>query len=147
MIVVLRVFCLYHFFFFKQKTAYEMRISDWSSDVRSSDLTVGLEYMHIADVEERRFLQERFEGVEKLIEFTPEGKKAILAAVIRGEEYEKFLGRKYVGTKRFGLDGGESMLPALESVIKQACARCLRDTGYGMSHSGRLNGQTGSMLC
>ncbi|MBA4164177.1 MAG: 2-oxoglutarate dehydrogenase E1 component [Erythrobacter sp.] len=101
--------------------------------------TVGLEYMHIADVEERRFLQERFEGVEKLIEFTPEGKKAILAAVIRGEEYEKFLGRKYVGTKRFGLDGGESMIPALESVIKQGGALGVREIVYGMSHRGRLN--------
>ena len=79
---------------------------------------VGLEYMHIADVEERRFLQERFEGADKTIEFSPEGKKAILAAVIRGEQYEKFLGRKFVGTKRFGLDGGESMIPALEAVIK-----------------------------
>ena len=79
---------------------------------------VGLEYMHIADVEERRFLQERFEGADKSIDFTPEGKKAILAAVIRGEQYEKFLGKKFVGTKRFGLDGGESMIPALEAVIK-----------------------------
>ena len=79
---------------------------------------VGLEYMHIADVEERRFLQDRIEGVDKTIEFTPEGKKAILSAVIRGEQYEKFLGKKYVGTKRFGLDGGESMIPALEAVIK-----------------------------
>ena len=80
--------------------------------------SVGLEYMHIADVEERRFLQERFEGADKTIEFTPEGKKAILAAVIRGEQYEKFLGKKYVGTKRFGLDGGEAMIPALEAIIK-----------------------------
>ncbi len=79
---------------------------------------VGLEYMHISDVEERRFLQERFEGPDKEIEFTPEGKKAILQAVVRGEQYEKFLGKKYVGTKRFGLDGGESMIPALEAVIK-----------------------------
>ncbi len=101
--------------------------------------TVGLEFMHISDVEERRFLQERFEGVEKLIEFTPEGKKAILAAVIRGEEYEKFLGRKYVGTKRFGLDGGESMIPALESVIKYGGAMGVREIVYGMAHRGRLN--------
>ena len=79
---------------------------------------VGLEYMHIGDVEERRFLQERMEGHDKEISFTPEGKKAILAKVIQGEQYEKFLGRKYVGTKRFGLDGGESALPALEAVIK-----------------------------
>ena len=101
--------------------------------------TVGLEYMHISDVEERRFLQERFEGVEKLIEFTPEGKKAILAAVIRGEEYEKFLGKKYVGTKRFGLDGGESMIPALEGVIKYGGQMGVREIVYGMAHRGRLN--------
>src|SRR3546814_19344081 len=73
--------------------------------------------MHIADVEERRFLQERMEGKDKAIEFTPEGKKAILAKVIHAEQYEKFLGKTYVGTKRFGLDGGEAMIPALESVI------------------------------
>src|SRR6478609_9719794 len=79
---------------------------------------VGLEYMHLADVEERRFLQDRIEGPDKVITFTPNGKKAILGAVVRGEEYEGFLGKKYVGTKRFGLDGGESMIPALEAVIK-----------------------------
>ena len=79
---------------------------------------VGLEYMHIADVEERRFLQDRMEGKDAAIQFTPEGKKAILAKVIEAEQYEKFLGRKYVGTKRFGLDGGEAMIPALEAVIK-----------------------------
>ena len=79
---------------------------------------VGLEYMHIADVEERRFLQDRMEGQDKAIDFTPLGKKAILNKVIEAEQWEKFCGRKYVGTKRFGLDGGESMIPALESVVK-----------------------------
>jgi 2-oxoglutarate dehydrogenase E1 component len=68
---------------------------------------IGLEYMHIADVEERKFLQDRIEGGDKSIDFTSEGKKAILSAVVRGEQYEKFLGKKYVGTKRFGLDGGD----------------------------------------
>jgi 2-oxoglutarate dehydrogenase E1 component len=100
---------------------------------------VGLEYMHIADVEERRFLQERFEGPEEVIQFTPEGKRAILAAVIRGEQYEAFLGRKYVGTKRFGLDGGESMIPALEAVIKYGGQLGVREIIYGMAHRGRLN--------
>ncbi|MEN9717564.1 MAG: hypothetical protein RIQ99_442 [Pseudomonadota bacterium] len=100
---------------------------------------VGLEYMHISDVEERRFLQDRMEGADKHIEFTPEGKKAILAAVIRGEQYEKFLGRKYVGTKRFGLDGGESMIPALEAVIKYGGQLGVREIVYGMAHRGRLN--------
>ncbi|HYZ48078.1 MAG TPA: thiamine pyrophosphate-dependent enzyme, partial [Sphingomonas sp.] len=100
---------------------------------------VGLEYMHIADTEERRFLQERMEGKDKAIEFTPEGKKAILSAVIRGEQFEKFLGRKYVGTKRFGLDGGEAMIPALEAVIKYGGAMGVREIVYGMAHRGRLN--------
>ncbi len=100
---------------------------------------LGYEYMHIADVEERRFIQERIEGGDKSIDFTPEGKKAILAAVIRGEQYEKFLGRKYVGTKRFGLDGGEAMIPALEAVIKYGSTRGVREIVYGMAHRGRLN--------
>ncbi len=71
--------------------------------------------------------------------FTPEGKKAILQAVIRGEEYEKFLGKKYVGTKRFGLDGGERMIPALEAVIKYGGSLGVREIVYGMAHRGRLN--------
>ncbi|HEX7710477.1 MAG TPA: 2-oxoglutarate dehydrogenase E1 component [Sphingomonadaceae bacterium] len=100
---------------------------------------VGLEYMHISDLDERRFLQTRMEGKDKEIEFTENGKKAILAAVIRGEEYEKFLGKKYVGTKRFGLDGGESMIPALEAVIKYGGTLGVREIVYGMSHRGRLN--------
>ena len=100
---------------------------------------VGLEYMHIADVEERVFLQDRLEGKDKEIQFTPEGKKAILSKVIQAEQYEKFLGRKYVGTKRFGLDGGESMIPALEAIIKYGGAQGVREIVYGMAHRGRLN--------
>ena len=100
---------------------------------------VGLEYMHISDVEERRFLQDRMEGKDKEIHFTPEGKKAILAKVIQAEQYEKFLGRKYVGTKRFGLDGGESMIPALEAVIKYGGQYGVKEIVYGMAHRGRLN--------
>ena len=95
--------------------------------------------MHIGDVEERRFLQERMEGRDKAIHFTVEGKRAILAKVIQAEQYEKFLGRKYVGTKRFGLDGGESMIPALEAVIKYGGASGVGEIVIGMSHRGRLN--------
>src|SRR3546814_4120028 len=115
-----------------------MRISDWSSDVCSSDL-VGLEYMHISDVEERRFLQDRMEGADKSVEFTQEGKRAILSKVIEAEEWEKFLARKYVGTKRFGLDGGESMIPAMESIIKYGGQYGVKEIVYGMAHRGRLN--------
>ncbi|OYW23867.1 MULTISPECIES: 2-oxoglutarate dehydrogenase subunit E1 [unclassified Sphingomonas] len=100
---------------------------------------VGLEYMHISDVEERRFLQDRMEGQDKAIEFSPMGKKAIMKKVIEAEQWEKFLGRKYVGTKRFGLDGGESMIPALESVIKYGGQFGVREIVYGMAHRGRLN--------
>ncbi|MBX7482697.1 2-oxoglutarate dehydrogenase E1 component [Qipengyuania qiaonensis] len=100
---------------------------------------VGLEYMHISDTEERRFLQDKFETPEDTIQFTDEGKRAILASVIRGEQYEAFLGKKYVGTKRFGLDGGESMIPALEAVIKYGGQLGVREIIYGMAHRGRLN--------
>ncbi len=100
---------------------------------------VGIEYMHISDTAERRFLQEKFELPDTVVEFTPEGKRAILSAVIRGEQYENFLGKKYVGTKRFGLDGGESMIPALEAVIKYGGATGVREIVYGMAHRGRLN--------
>src|SRR3546814_744545 len=100
---------------------------------------VGLEYMHIADVEERRFLQDRMEGADKHVEFTPEGKQAILKKVIDAEEWEKFLARKYVGTKRFGLDGGEAMIPAMEAIIKYGGQYGVREIVYGMAHRGRLN--------
>lgn len=100
---------------------------------------VGLEYMHINDLEERRFLQERMEGKEATIQFTPEGKQAILQRVIEAEQWEAFLGKKYVGTKRFGLDGGESMVPALEAIIKYGGADGVREMVIGMAHRGRLN--------
>lgn len=100
---------------------------------------VGLEYMHIADIEERQFLQERMEGADKIIEFSVEGKRAILSKVIQAEEWEKFLARKYVGTKRFGLDGGESMIPAMEAIIKYGAQYGVREIVYGMAHRGRLN--------
>ena len=106
---------------------------------------VGVEYMYINDVEERRFIQERIEGRDKEIHFTPEGKRAILAKVIEGEQFEKFLARKYVGTKRFGLDGGESMIPALEAVIKYGGQGGVREIVFGMAHRGRLNVLTNVM--
>jgi 2-oxoglutarate dehydrogenase E1 component len=100
---------------------------------------IGLEYMHINDLEERKFLQDRMEGRDAEIRFTPEGKQAILAKVIEGEQWERFLARKYVGTKRFGLDGGESMIPALEAVIKYGGVGGVQEIVIGMAHRGRLN--------
>ncbi|WP_448586026.1 2-oxoglutarate dehydrogenase E1 component [Thermaurantiacus sp.] len=100
---------------------------------------VGLEYMHINDVEERRFLQEKFEGRHAEIHFTPLGKKAILRKLIEAEQFEKFLAKKYVGTKRFGLEGGEAAIPALESIIKVGGALGVTEIVIGMAHRGRLN--------
>ena len=100
---------------------------------------VGLEYMHINDLEERRFLQDRMEGKDAEIVFTPEGKKSILTKVVQSEQWEKFLARKYVGTKRFGLDGGEAMVPALEAVIKYGGQYGVASMVFGMAHRGRLN--------
>lgn len=101
--------------------------------------TIGVEYMHINDLEERRFIQDRIESKGETVQFTPEGKQAILAKVIEGEQWEKFLARKYVGTKRFGLDGGESAIPALEAVIKYGGLMGVEEIDVGMSHRGRLN--------
>ncbi len=100
---------------------------------------VGVEYMHINDVEERRFIQEKIEGRDKEIHFTTNGKRAILNKLIEAEQWERFLGRKYVGTKRFGLDGGESMIPAMESIIKVGGQLGLTEIVFGMPHRGRLN--------
>ena len=100
---------------------------------------VGLEYMHINEVEERRFFQDRMEGKDAEITFTPEGKQSILTKVIHAEQWEKFLARKYVGTKRFGLDGGEGAVPALEAVIKYGGQMGVTEIDVGMAHRGRLN--------
>jgi 2-oxoglutarate dehydrogenase E1 component len=101
--------------------------------------TIGVEYMHINDLEERRFIQDHIEGMDETVQFTPEGKQAILAKVVESEQWEKFLARKYVGTKRFGLDGGESAIPALEAVIKYGGLMGVEEIDVGMSHRGRLN--------
>ena len=101
--------------------------------------TLGIEFLHIADPEQKAWLQERIEGPDKEISFTPEGKKAILNKLIETEGFEKFLGVKYTGTKRFGLDGGEAMVPALEQIIKRGGNLGVREIIIGMPHRGRLN--------
>ncbi len=101
--------------------------------------TVGVEYMHISDPEAKQWVQERMEGPDKEIRFTPEGKRAILNKLVEAEGFEKFLDVKYTGTKRFGLDGGESLIPALEQIIKRGGALGVKDIVLGMAHRGRLN--------
>ena len=101
--------------------------------------TFALQYMHISNPEEAGWLKERIEGYGKEIAFTKEGRKAILNSLVEAEGFEKFLHVKYMGTKRFGLDGGESMIPALEAVIKHGGSDGVREIIYGMAHRGRLN--------
>ncbi|MEO6395223.1 MAG: 2-oxoglutarate dehydrogenase E1 component [Devosia sp.] len=101
--------------------------------------TVGVEFMHINDPEAKQWIQERMEGPDKEIKFTPQGKKAILNKLVEAEGFEKFLDVKYTGTKRFGLDGSESLIPALEQIIKRGGALGVKDIVLGMAHRGRLN--------
>jgi 2-oxoglutarate dehydrogenase E1 component len=101
--------------------------------------TLGVEFMHVSDPAQKAWLQERIEGPDKEITFTREGKRAILNKLIQAEGFEKFLDVKYTGTKRFGLDGGESMIPALEQIIKRGGALGVKEIIFGMPHRGRLN--------
>ena len=100
---------------------------------------VGYEYMHVTNPEERNWLRDRIELDENALEFTNNGKEAILTKLIQAEGFEKFLHTKYVGTKRFGLDGGESLIPALEQIIKIGGQSNILEVKIGMSHRGRLN--------
>ncbi len=95
--------------------------------------------MHITDPEQREWLQRRIEGPENKIVFTREGKRAILNKLIESEIFEKFCGVKFVGTKRFGLDGAEATIPAMEQIIKRGGALGVKDIVLGMPHRGRLN--------
>ena len=101
--------------------------------------TLGVEFMHISDAAQKGWLQERIEGPDKEISFTREGKRAILNKLVEAEGFEKFCDLKFTGTKRFGLDGGESMIPALEQIIKRGGALGVQDIVIGMAHRGRLN--------
>ena len=101
--------------------------------------TLGVEFMHISDPAQKAWIQERIEGRDKEITFTREGKRAILNKLVEAEGFEKFCDLKFTGTKRFGLDGGESMIPALEQIIKRGGALGVKEIIVGMAHRGRLN--------
>jgi 2-oxoglutarate dehydrogenase E1 component len=100
---------------------------------------IGVQYMHITSPAQKAWIQDRIEGEEKDIRFTPEGKRAILNKLIEAETFEKFCEVKYTGTKRFGIDGGESMAPALEQIIKRGGQLGVKEIIVGMAHRGRLN--------
>ena len=100
---------------------------------------IGYEFMHMGDPDEKAWIRDRIEGPHKEIKFTENGKKAILNKIIEAEGFEKFLHVKFVGTKRFGLDGGESLIPALEQIIKRGGNLGVKEIKIGMPHRGRLN--------
>ena len=101
--------------------------------------TFAMQYMHISDPDQKAWLKQRIEGFGEEIKFTRAGRKAILNKLVQAEGFEKFLGVKYVGTKRFGLDGGESLIPAMEQIIKRGGAMGVEQIILGMPHRGRLS--------
>src|SRR5208282_2628749 len=101
--------------------------------------TIGFEFVHISDPAEKAWIQERVEGPEKEVQFTNEGKRAILSKLVEAEGFESFFDVKYPGAKRFGLDGAEAMIPALDQIIKRGGQFGLCDIALGMAHRGRLN--------
>jgi 2-oxoglutarate dehydrogenase E1 component len=107
--------------------------------------TIGLEYMHVQDPEQKSWLQERIEAGHNQTDFSVEGKKAILSRLTASEGFEKFLQTKYTGTKRFGLEGGESLVPAIEQIMKRGGQLGLKEMVIGMAHRGRLNVLTNIM--
>lgn len=101
--------------------------------------SIGVEFMHIQDPDEKSWIQERIERIRNQPEFTVMGKKMILNRLIETEGFEKFLDKKFTGTKRFGLDGGESLVPAMEQIFKRGSQLGIEEIVLGMAHRGRLN--------
>jgi 2-oxoglutarate dehydrogenase E1 component len=101
--------------------------------------TLGVEFMHITNAAQKAWIQERIEGPDKEISFTREGRRAILNKLVEAEGFEKFCDLKFTGTKRFGLDGAESLIPALEQIIKRGGNLGVKEVVVGMPHRGRLN--------
>ncbi|GAB3450986.1 2-oxoglutarate dehydrogenase E1 component [Insolitispirillum peregrinum] len=101
--------------------------------------TIGVEFMHIQDPDQKAWIQKRIEASRNVTEFTDLGKKTILERLTEAEGFEKFLQVKYTGTKRFGLEGGESIVPAIEQVLKRGSQLGIEEVVLGMAHRGRLN--------
>jgi 2-oxoglutarate dehydrogenase E1 component len=100
---------------------------------------IGVEYMHIQDPDQKAWIQERIEQAHNRTDFTSKGKRAILERLTAAEVFERFLDKKYTGTKRFGLEGAESLIPGLEQVIKVGGKLGVEEIVIGMPHRGRLN--------
>ena len=100
---------------------------------------IGTQFMHIQDKEQRDWIMDKIENIKPEEIFTDKGKKAILERLTAAEFFETFLDKKYTGTKRFGLEGGESLIPALEQILKYGGKNGIEEVVIGMPHRGRLN--------
>ena len=101
--------------------------------------SIGVEYLHIQDPEQKSWIQQRIENIRNQTDFTDKGKQAIYERLVDAESFERFLNKKYTGTKRFGLDGSEAVIPALEQIAKRGSQLGLEEIVIGMAHRGRLN--------
>ncbi len=101
--------------------------------------TIGVQFMHIQDPDRKAWIQRRIEYKDAGPDFTDLGKRTILERLTDAETFERYLARRFTGTKRFGLEGGESMVPAIEQIIKRGGALGLEEIVLGMAHRGRLN--------
>jgi 2-oxoglutarate dehydrogenase E1 component len=101
--------------------------------------TIGAEYMHINETEQKRWIQQRLESCRALPNFTADQKRRILERLIAANALEGYLHTKYVGQKRFSLEGGESLIPLLEELIRHGGTRDIKEVVIGMAHRGRLN--------
>ena len=102
--------------------------------------TLGVEFMHISNAAQKAWIQERIEGPDKeVVSFTREGRRAILNKLVEAEGFEKFCDVKFTGTKRFGAHGAESLISALEQIIKRGGNLGVKEIVVGMPHRGRLN--------
>ncbi|CAM3960731.1 2-oxoglutarate dehydrogenase E1 component [Pseudomonas reidholzensis] len=101
--------------------------------------TIGAEFTHIVDSEQRSWFQQRLESVRGRPEFSADVQSHLLERVTAGEGLEKYLGTKYPGTKRFGLEGGESLIPMLDEMIQRSGSYGTKEVVIGMAHRGRLN--------
>ncbi len=101
--------------------------------------SIGVEFLHIQEPEEKSWIQERIESSRNRKEFTELGRRTILERLTHADAFETYLDKKYRGTKRFGLDGGESLVPMMEQIFKRGMAMGLEEVVLGMAHRGRLN--------
>ncbi|HXY40713.1 MAG TPA: multifunctional oxoglutarate decarboxylase/oxoglutarate dehydrogenase thiamine pyrophosphate-binding subunit/dihydrolipoyllysine-residue succinyltransferase subunit, partial [Vicinamibacteria bacterium] len=101
--------------------------------------TLAVEYMYIADPERKEWLQHRMESTRNYPALDAASKRRVLEKLVEAESFERFLHAKYVGHKRFSLEGGESLIPLLDRVLNDAALRGLREVVLGMPHRGRLN--------